>query len=118
MKFLIIKEITMKLFNKLFLLSIIFLTFVSCQSLKEGLSGKKQNNSDEFLVEQKNPLTRPPEFGELPIPQNEKTEEEVVDEFNLKKTLGKKTKKNNDEKSLSKKKSEIEKLILKKINKN
>jgi len=117
MKFSIIKEIKMKLFKKPFLLSIIFLTFVSCQSLKDGLSGNKQSNSDEFLVEKKNPLARPPEFSELPVPENEKTEE-ANDEFDLKKKLGKTIKKNNDKTNLSKEKSEIETLILKKINKN
>ena len=37
----------------------------ACQSLKDGLTGKKKNNTDEFLVEKKNPLVLPPKFDEL-----------------------------------------------------
>ena len=33
------------------LVTIIFLT--SCQSVKDGLSGRKSENSDEFLVQKK-----------------------------------------------------------------
>tara|TARA_Y100000591_G_C21499743_1_gene529311 strand:+ start:113 stop:430 length:318 start_codon:yes stop_codon:yes gene_type:complete len=54
--------------NILILIScIIFLT--SCQSIKDGLSGKKSENSDEFLVEKKNPLELPPAYGDLPEPK-------------------------------------------------
>ena len=41
----------------------------ACQSVKEGLTGQKQSNSDEFLVEKKNPLVLPPEFDKLPEPE-------------------------------------------------
>jgi hypothetical protein len=41
----------------------------ACQSVKDGLTGKKQNNTDEFLVEKKNPLVLPPEFNILPEPE-------------------------------------------------
>ena len=37
-------------------LSLIFLVsffILSCQSIKDGLSGKKRENSDEFLVQKK-----------------------------------------------------------------
>ena len=60
----------------------IFLT--SCQSIKDGLSGKKNENSDEFLVKKKNPLVMPPKFMELPKPEEETFEREisVIDETN------------------------------------
>ncbi len=64
-------------------LSLIFLsTLVSCQNVKDGLTGKKQENSDEFLVIKKNPLEIPPNFDELPVPQSEKinAQSELVDE--------------------------------------
>jgi len=48
----------------------IFLT--SCQSVKDGLSGRKSENSDEFLVKKKNPLVTPPKFMELPEPSSKK----------------------------------------------
>ena len=50
--------------KKLFLLLIISL--YSCQSVKDALSGKKYESSDEFLVIKKNPLVLPPDFNELP----------------------------------------------------
>ena len=60
----------------------IFLT--SCQSIKDGLSGRKSENSDEFLVKKKNPLVMPPKFMELPKPEEETFEMEIsaIDETN------------------------------------
>mgnify|MGYP001269719630 FL=1 len=54
----------------------IFLT--SCQSIKDGLSGRKAENSDEFLVKKKNPLVMPPKFMELPEPKEETFDEEIA----------------------------------------
>ncbi len=42
----------------------------SCQGVKEALSGKKYENSDEFLVIKKNPLILPPSFNDLPTPKD------------------------------------------------
>ena len=53
-------------FGLLFLLS-------SCQSAKEGLAGGKKNNTDEFLVQKKNPLVLPPDYNDLPLPKDHKT---------------------------------------------
>ncbi len=60
----------------------IFLT--SCQSIKDGLSGRKSENSDEFLVKKKNPLVMPPKFMELPKPNEETFDKEIsaIDETN------------------------------------
>ena len=62
----------------------VFLLFIlnSCQSLKDGLTGKKRDNSDEFLVEKKNPLEIPPDFEELPEPKYKEIEDisESIDE--------------------------------------
>ena len=43
----------------------------SCQDIKQGLTGEKKNNSDEFLVKKKNKLILPPDFEKLPKPTNE-----------------------------------------------
>ena len=52
----------------LFLLMLVFIT--SCQSAKNVITGKEaQSKGEEFLVEKKNPLVVPPDFDELPIPQ-------------------------------------------------
>ena len=47
---------------------IIFLFTNSCDSVRSALGGSKQNSSDEFLVEKKNPLSMPPDYQDLPIP--------------------------------------------------
>ncbi len=50
---------------------IILLFFLcSCQNVKNALSGKKYENSDEFLVIKKNPLIIPPNFNDLPTPKD------------------------------------------------
>ena len=50
---------------------IILLFFLcSCQNFKDALSGKKYENSDEFLVIKKNPLILPPNFNDLPTPKD------------------------------------------------
>lgn len=68
----------MRKFNTLLIL-FIFL-FTSCQSIKDGLSGRKNENSDEFLVKKKNPLVTPPKFMELPEPSSNKENTETKQE--------------------------------------
>ena len=70
------------------ILLLIFLVFLNtCQSIQDGLGGSKQENSDEFLVEKKNPLELPPDYGELPTPKTEtdkdenKTSEKIDEEI-------------------------------------
>lgn len=65
----------MKKISYIIILVSIFLT--SCQSIKDGLSGRKSENSDEFLVQKKNPLVMPPEFMKLPKPKEEINDEEI-----------------------------------------
>ena len=36
--------------------------------VKKGLTGQKTTSTDEFLVEKKDPLIKPPNFEELPVP--------------------------------------------------
>ena len=56
--------------NKIFFLIILLFTLSSCQWVKDALSGKKYENSDEFLVIKKNPLVLPPNFNDLPTPKD------------------------------------------------
>ena len=49
------------------IISILFLN--SCGTVKEGFNSQKKNSIDEFLVEKKSPLVMPPDFNELPLPQ-------------------------------------------------
>jgi len=60
----------MKNLNKLIilLLSLIFIFLNGCKSVRENLSLKKKANTDEFLVQKKNPLVLPPDYRDLPKP--------------------------------------------------
>ena len=62
----------MKKFNLLFILGITLIILSGCNTVKKGFQNPKKNNSDEFLVEKKSPLVMPPEFNELPIPNQNK----------------------------------------------
>ena len=56
--------------NKNFFLIILLFILCSCEGVKNALSGKKFENSDEFLVIKKNPLVLPPNFNDLPTPKD------------------------------------------------
>ena len=56
--------------HKNFFLIFLLLILCSCQSVKDALTGKKYENSDEFLVIKKNPLILPPNFNDLPTPKD------------------------------------------------
>ena len=58
----------MKYYKILFCFCLI-LFVQSCAAVKEGFSNQKKNNTDEFLVEKKAPLVMPPNYNELPTPQ-------------------------------------------------
>ena len=91
----------------------LLLFLMSCQSVKDGLTGKKTNNTDEFLIKKKNPLVLPPEFEKLPEPRDTVKKEEDI--FNILKIVKKDQK---EIKNIEIEKSEsLEKSILKKINK-
>ena len=101
-------------FKKVIILILSLVFLYSC-GLEGALQGKKRSeNSDEFLVEKKNPLTKPPDIDELPVPldQEKNEESETVD---IKKVLeigdtkNTTTISNGDQKSL-------EQSILEKIN--
>ena len=58
---------------------LILLLLTSCQSAEEILTLQKKNNTDEFLVEKKNPLVLPPDYNQLPTPTDKKNVEENDD---------------------------------------
>ena len=66
--------------NNIILILVIALTGLSCQSIKDGLSGNKSENSDEFLVQKKSPLVLPPKFLELPQPKDKDDEVTILSE--------------------------------------
>ena len=74
----------------LILLFLFFNLLSSCESIKDGLSGRKSENSDEFLVKKKNALVVPPDFMKLPKPDSENLNDELSkleDETDIKKIL-------------------------------
>ena len=100
--------------NKNFFLIIFLFTLCSCQGVKDALSGKKYENSDEFLVIKKNPLVLPPNFNELPTPKDvaditqiENIENEIEDLLS--------SVKNNEEILESSSSSDTENFVLEKI---
>ena len=61
---------------------IIILTFfvASCETgsaIKRGLTGAKKTSADEFLIQKKDPLILPPDYENLPIPNEEAVTEEI-----------------------------------------
>jgi hypothetical protein len=103
----------MKLF-KFYIAISIAIILSSCGTIREGFSNQKKNNSDEFLVEKKSPLVMPPDYNELPIPNEEKIEKDTKDI----KSLISKSKQDVIDENSDKKSSSFEGSILKKIKKN
>ena len=76
----------MKNFEVVIIFILILTTLNSCGTVKEAFSSQKKNSTDEFLVEKKNPLKLPPDFDELPIP-NQDNNQQNNDEDALKELL-------------------------------
>ena len=79
----------MKKIRLILFLVIVFFTFQSCQTVKEGFTSQKKKSTDEFLVEKKSPLVMPPDFNELPLPKTSENieEEENESENNIEKLI-------------------------------
>ena len=79
----------MKKNKNLSVILILFSLFLySCQTATDALQGKKRSDqSDEFLVEKKNPLAMPPDYDKLPTPGNQEVSTEIPNENNEVKDL-------------------------------
>jgi hypothetical protein len=64
--------------NIKFLILMILGTIIlsNCSSVQKALDPQNKNTSEEFLIEKKSPLSMPPSFEELPVPSNEKIDQE------------------------------------------
>ena len=106
------------MFRKIIYLSSILFLITACadtwDSVKRGLTGQKQNSTDEFLVEKKDPLILPPNFEDLPVPSDSGIEEEGAEISSFEKTLSTTIDEGSDEGSSS---STTEESILNKIRK-
>ena len=106
----------MKIIRSILFLVIVFFTFQSCQTVKEGFTSQKKKSTDEFLVEKKSPLVMPPDFNELPLPKiSENIEEEENESGN---NIEKLISNNNSPESSGAQDKNFENLIIEKINQN
>ena len=108
----------MKLIKSMKQLKILYLLLIlslisSCGVISEGFKSPKQNNSDEFLIEKKSPLVMPPEFDELPIP-DDKVKNNPTNEKNIEILI----KKNPKEKISVKNSTDLESSVIEKIKNN
>ena len=101
----------MKLTKLIFIILCIAIITSSCGSIKRGLTGQKKSNSDEFLIQKKNPLVLPPNFGDLPKPANE----DDIDNENNEIDLSKVFEESNDKKIIDETDTSLEQSILKKL---
>ena len=97
--------------KKIIYMFVLVIFTVSCgdslSSVKRGLTGGKKTSTDEFLIQKKDPLILPPDYKNLPTPEEEAATIEEISNFE--KTLGTSIEDN------SSKSSSTEDTILKKI---
>ncbi|MDC1003984.1 DUF3035 domain-containing protein, partial [Candidatus Pelagibacter sp.] len=64
--------------NIKFLILMILGTIIlsNCGLMQQAFDPQNKNTSEEFLIEKKSPLSMPPSFEELPVPSNEKIDQE------------------------------------------
>ena len=60
--------------------ALVFFT-VSCADVKRGITGSKEVSTDEFLVIKKDPLILPPDYENLPVPDETATISEEISIF-------------------------------------
>ena len=76
--------------KKITYIILLFVFMTSCadtfDSVKRGLTGAKKSSADEFLVKKKDPLILPPDYENLPDPdeRNISLEDESIFENTLK----------------------------------
>ena len=103
--------------NSIILIFLMMLLTPSCQTVKNAVTGHKQENSDEFLVQKKHPLVLPPDFNDLPVPFDKTlAATEVQIEEDIEKLLGMENDTINRSKTFGS--DSIESFVLKKIKEN
>ena len=101
--------------DKKFFFIILLFFLCSCQGVKDALSGKKFENSDEFLVIKKNPLVLPPDFNDLPTPKDVVETTQIENIENEIEDLLSSIKDNNEEIIETPSSSDTESFVLEKI---
>ena len=73
------------MFKKIIYLFLLTFFVASCadtfDSVKRGLTGQKQQSTDEFLIQKKDPLILPPDYENLPTPDEATSSTEEVSIF-------------------------------------
>ena len=105
----------MKYFKLLIFFQLILFLY-SCSTVKEGFTNQRKSSSDEFLVEKKSPLIMPPDYNDLPVP-DENTETAGANENKIKDLVTKNENENGDTSNAQDGNINIEQSILKKIKK-
>ena len=103
----------MKYFKILIFFQLILFLY-SCSSVKEGFTNQKKSSSDEFLVEKKSPLVMPPDYNDLPVPDESKETGEA-NENKIKDLVTKNENENGENNNSEDGNLDIEQSILKKI---
>ena len=92
----------------------LILFLYSCSTVKEGFTNQKKSSSDEFLVEKKSPLVMPPDYNDLPLP-DQNNEMAETNEDKIKDLVTKNNNENAEMNNAEDGNSNIEQSILKKI---
>ena len=72
------------MYKKIVYILFIICFVTSCQTLgdvKRGLTGEKVVSTDEFLIKKKDPLVMPPDYENLPTPDERIAAREEISEF-------------------------------------
>ena len=73
------------MFKKIVYVIILAFLVTSCadtfSAVKRGLTGAKADSADEFLVKKKDPLILPPDYENLPIPDESIVDREAISDF-------------------------------------
>jgi len=100
------------MFKKITCIILLFLFLTSCadtfNSVKRGLTGAKKSSADEFLVKKKDPLILPPDYENLPNP--DERDLDLEEESIFQNTL-----EEDEEDSVTASQKSVETSILKKI---
>ena len=71
--------------KKITYILLLFFFTVSCadtmDAVKRGLTGQKKKSADEFLIKKKDPLILPPDYENLPSPDERKMASEEITVF-------------------------------------
>tara|TARA_Y100000590_G_scaffold407770_1_gene498367 strand:- start:3026 stop:3343 length:318 start_codon:yes stop_codon:yes gene_type:complete len=104
------------MFKKITYIFLLIFIVTSCadtfDSVKRGMTGAKRQSTDEFMIKKKDPLILPPDFENLPSPDEGIVETEEISTFE--KTLSDTIEESSTSSTSS---SSVEESIIKKIRK-